>query len=207
MTIEAYLAELRSRLPATGSRRFLAEVEAHLHEATEANVRLGEERAVAEAQAVEAFGAADVVAAHMRRATAPIAVRRAAILAIVALGTLVLPLYVVPENLLPPAPWDARPGYLSLLLATALVTWVFAGVHAAFAFVAPAAHGACALCLAAAFALVSGLAGLAGGIAWHVEAPETSWAITAISLPLTLTALTGLVAAAVWARNRAIVAA
>ena len=119
----------------------MIEVDAHLREATDSRLAQGVDRAQAEAQAVAAFGSADVVAARMRRETAPIAVRRAAGLALVALGVLLLPLYVVPENLLPPAPWEERPGYLGLLLVTALVTWVFAGVHAAFAFVAPAAHG------------------------------------------------------------------
>ena len=204
MTIEAYLAELRRRLPSTGSRRFMLEVEAHLREAADARVAAGIDRAEAEAQAVEAFGAADVVATRMWRETAPIAVRRAAGLALVALGLLVLPLYVVPENLLPPAPWEQRPAYLGVLLVTALVTWVFAGVHAAFAFVAPTAHGACALALAVGFALASGLSALAAGIAWHVEAPATPWSITAACLPLTVLALAGVAAAAAWARSRAL---
>jgi hypothetical protein len=205
MTVEAYLAELRRRLPSTGSRRFLAEVEAHLREATDERVREGLDHADAEARAVEAFGSAEVVAARIWRETAPVAVRRAAGLALVALGALVLPLYVVPENLLPPAPWTDRPSYLSVLLATALVTWVFAGVHAAFAFVAPATHGVCALYIAAALALVAGAASLAAGIAWHAEAPSTPWSLTAVAAPLTLVALGVLAAAARWARARAAV--
>ena len=182
----------------------MLEVEAHLREATAARLAERVDRAEAETQAIEAFGSAEVVAARMWRETARVAIRRAAGVALVALGLLVLPLYVVPENLLPPAPWEQRPGYLGVLLVTALVTWVFAGVHAAFAFVAPAAHGACALALAAGFALASGLSALAAGIAWHVEAPETPWSITAMCLPLTMLALAGVTAAAAWARSRAL---
>lgn len=203
MTVDAYLEELRRRLPSTGSRRFLAEVDAHLREATHAGVRSGLDRSDAEALAVEAFGSADVVAQRMWRETGPVAVRRAAGLALVAVGALVMPLYVVPENLLPPAPWTERPSYLSVLLATALVTWVFAGVHAAFAFVAPATHGVCALLLAAALALIASAATIAAGIAWHIEAPETPWSVTAVAAPLALLSLAGLVAAALWARGRA----
>jgi hypothetical protein len=202
MNVQAYLAELRRRLPSTGSRRFLVEVEAHLREATHAGVREGLDPLDAEARAVEAFGPADVVAERMSRQTAPTAVRRAAGLALVALGTLVLPLYVVPENLLPPAPWAERPSYLSVLLATALVTWVFAGVHAAFALVAPR-HGVCALLVAAVLAVVAGSTSVAAGIAWHFEAPATPWSVTAVAVPLALGSLATLVAAALWARGRA----
>jgi uncharacterized membrane protein YkvA (DUF1232 family) len=204
VTIEAYLAELRRRLPSTGSRRFLAEVEAHLRDATGAQLAQGIDRAEAEAQAIEAFGPADVVAARMWRETVPIAVRRASGVALLALGLLVLPLYLVPENLLPPAPWEQRPGYLGVLLVTALATWIVASVLAVMAFVAPGAYGAYALVLAAGLALVSGAAGLAAGVAWHLEAPATPWSITAICLPLTVIALAGVGAAAAWARSRAL---
>ena len=203
MTMDAYLAELRRRLPSTGSRRFLAEVEAHLSEAADAHVAEGMARPDAEDRAVEAFGPVDVVAERMWRETAPKAVRRAASLAILALASLVLPLYVVPENLLPPAPWDERPGYLGLLLVVALVCWGFAGAHAIFAVVAPGKHGACALGLASVFAAVCGLAGIAAGIAWHVDAPATPWSVTAIAAPLTLAVLGVLGAVAWWARSRA----
>jgi HAAS len=202
MTIEAYLAELSALLPSTRRSRFLSEVEAHLHEAAAARMRLGVERRAAEAEAVESFGPPDVVASRMWRETAPVAVRRAAAVALIGLGALVLPLYVVPENLLPPAPWTERPGYLGVLLVTALVTWAFAGVHAVVAFFAPAAHGACALMLAAAYALACGLAGLAAAVAWHVEAPGTPWSVTAIAAPLTVTALAAVATAAAWARRR-----
>jgi hypothetical protein len=203
MTIDAYVLELGRRLPSMGSRRFLAEVEAHLWEATHAHVGEGVVRADAEERAVEAFGPVDVVAEGMWRETAPKAVRRAAAVALLALGSLVLPLYVVPENLLPPAPWDERPGYLGLLLVVALVCWGFAGAHVVFALAAPGKHGACALLLAAVFAALSGLAGLAAGVAWHLDAPATPWSVTAIAAPLTFGALGVLGATALWARSRA----
>jgi hypothetical protein len=201
MSVDAYLAALRRRLPSTGRGRFMAEVEAHLWEATHAHVRQGLDRPDAEERAVEAFGPAEVVAERMRRETAPKDVRRAAGLALVAVGALVLPLYVVPENLLPPAPWTERPSYLSVLLATALVTWVLAGVHASFAFVAPR-HGVCALLIAAVLAFIAGSTSVAAGIAWHAEAPSTPWSVTAVAAPLTLVALGVVAAAAHWARAR-----
>jgi hypothetical protein len=43
----------------------------------------------------------------------------------------------------------------------------------------------------------------AAGVAWQIEAPATPWSVTAVTLPLALVSLTGLVAAAMWARRRA----
>jgi hypothetical protein len=202
MTIDAYVAELRALLPSTGSRRFLAEVEAHLRDGAAARVFAGMDARVAEEEAVEAFGRPDVVAARMRRETAPAAIRRASGVAVVGLVLLLLPLYVVPENLLPPAPWDERPRYLGALLVAALVCWALAVALAALAALVAPRMAAVALTVAAGTAGTSGLAGLAASFAWHVEAPETPWSVVAVAVPLTFLSAAGAVVAAAWARER-----
>lgn len=203
MTIEQYLAELRELLPSTRRGRFLAEVESHLHDATDAQVARGVDRASAEAAAVEASGHPQLVAARMRRVTAPIAIRRASFVALVGLGLLFLPLYVVPENLLPPAPWDDRPAHLGVLLAIALAGWIVAALLAAVAAAAPPRIAAAALACCAAATLTSASAALAAGLVWHVEAPETPWSVTAVGAPIAAIAFAVVTVGAAWARERA----
>lgn len=203
MTIPAYLAELRAHLPSTRRSRLLREVEAHLRDATAAHVRAGLDREAAEARAVAQFGPAAVVAARMRRETAPVAVRRAAAVALVALASLFLPLYAVPENLLPPAPWQERPSYLGVLLTLALVFWLGALVVAAVAVCVRPRLAAAAIVVAALLGACSGALALAAAAAWHVEAPETPWSVLLIAAPLTTIAVLGVFAAGAWARERA----
>ena len=203
MTIGAYLAELRAQLPSTRKSSLLREVEAHLRDATAAHVRAGLDRNAAEERAVAEFGPATVVAARMRRETAPIAVRRAAAVALVALASLVLPLYAVPENLLPPAPWPERPSYLGVLLTLALVSWLGALALAAVAVCVRPRLAATAILLAALLGACSGALALAAAAAWHVEAPETPWSVLLITAPITTMAILGVFAAGTWARGRA----
>lgn len=202
MSIDDYLEELRRLLPLTRRERFLREAEMHLREASEARLRDGLGRVEAEALAVEAFGPVAVVAERMRRETAPVVVRRASGVAFVGLSALFLPLYVVPENLLPPAPWAERPEYLGVLLGVALGCWLGALGLAAAASVAPAGIGAQALVASAVLGLGCGVSALAAAVAWHVEAPSTPWSIVAIAVPITIVALGGVVGAASWARER-----
>jgi hypothetical protein len=203
MSIAEYLAELRRLLPSTRRERFLREAEAHLLEAAEAHVRGGLGRGEAEARAVESFGPATVVAERVRRETAPVVVRRASGVALVALSSLFLPLYAVPENLLPPAPWAERPPYLGALLGIALGCWLGALALAAVASIAPAGIGARALTASAVLGVGCGISALSSAIAWHIEAPATPWSIVAIAAPITAVALVGVVGAASCARERA----
>jgi len=202
VTIEAYLAELRALLPATRRERFLAEVEAHLRDAADAGVERVLDRPSAEAEAAAVFGRPSLVAARMRRETAPIAIRRAAGMTIAALSLLFLPLYAIPENVLPPAPWDERPAYLGVLLGVALVSWLSALGLAGLAILLRPRRAAVGLLVSALAAVVSGTAGLTTALAWHVEAADTPWSVLGLAIPLTLTSLVGVVAAARWARGR-----
>jgi len=203
MTVEAYLEELRAALPSTRRKRFLAEAEAHLRDAVAARIASGADPLTAVAGAVEEFGPPAVVAARMRAATAPIEIRRAGVVALVALGSLVAPLYVVPENLLPPAPWQERPAYLSVLLVAALGSWLLALLLVAVALVTRPLIASAALVGAVTVAALCGLCALAAAVTWHVEAPETPWSIVAIAVPLTAAVIGGAAVAAAWARDRA----
>ena len=133
MTIDAYLAERRRRLPSTGSlpvhdrgpRLSISREERHdLREAAEARRR---DRAQAEARGgrgvpLEPMSSpAPGSPSARRRRVCPPARGRAGTRR--ALGVLLLPLYVVPENLLPAGAVGRAAGYLGLLLVTALVTW------------------------------------------------------------------------------------
>lgn len=203
MTIAAYLAELRALLPSTRKSRLLREVEAHLRDASAAHARAGLDVEAAEARAVAEFGPAVVVAARMRQETAPVAVRRAAAAALAALVSLFLPLYAVPENLLPPAPWQERPSYLGVLLTLTLVCWLGALTLAAGAVCVRPRLAATAIVLAALLGACSGALGLVAATAWHVEAPDTPWYVLLIAAPLTTIAILAVFAAGAWARGRA----
>jgi hypothetical protein len=124
--IDDYLAELRAalRLRFLLRRRLLAEAEAHLRESAEAT---GEHEAVAR------FGDPGLVADELARAAAPAALVRASLLLLGALALLVLPLYAIPENTLPPARWAERPDYLTWKLYASLGTFGFAVAAAVFA--------------------------------------------------------------------------
>ena len=202
MTIDAYLAELRRLLPATRRGRFLREAEDHLRDAAQAFVTDGLDPEAAAARAVGDFGSAGEIALRLRRETAPVAVRWAAGVALLGLGLLFLPLYAVPENLLPPAPWDERPGYLGVLLGVALSGWLAALALATLAMLVRPRLAAPALVASAMAGCVSGLAGLVTAVAWHLEVPATPWSVVAIGTPLSVAAVGTAVGSAVWARTR-----
>jgi len=120
--VSVYLDELKRRLPRTPLRaRFLQEARDHIEDG-----------------GLDAFGPVDVVAARMRRELARRTDRLAtrAVLALVALY--VLPFYVIPENTLPPAPWDTMPAQLAWKVTAAEVAFAAA---AALALLAVAAAG------------------------------------------------------------------
>lgn len=124
--IDAYLAELRAALGLRFllRRRLLAEAEAHLRESAEAT---------SEREAVARFGDPALVADELARAAAPAALVRASLLLLGALAFFVLPLYGIPENTLPPAPWDERPDYLTWKLQASLGAFGVAVIAAVFA--------------------------------------------------------------------------
>ena len=121
---ERYVRELESRLPfALGLRtRAVAEVREHLRDGGD--------------EALARFGPVDELAAELSHELRVRAAARASWLVPALLPLFVLPLYVVPENTLPPAPWETKPDYLAWKQHVALS-----------AFLVALAFGACALVL------------------------------------------------------------
>jgi hypothetical protein len=155
--IDDYLAALRRALRRRLliERRLLSETEAHLRESA---ARLGSER-----EAIERFGDPEGLARRVARERAP---RRAAVLFLATLPFFVLPLYAIPENTLPAAPWASTPGYLqwkrdaALALFAAAAALAVAGLRSRLALLASVgALGAC-VCLTAVLA-----------VQWHAAVP------------------------------------
>jgi hypothetical protein len=97
--LDRYLREVRERIPRVPMRgRFLAEAEAHIREAA---AKDGVDAAL------EEFGPPEVVAAGVRRELAQRARHLSPVVVLAACVGFVVPLYAVPENVLPPAPWAA----------------------------------------------------------------------------------------------------
>ncbi len=129
MTIDAYLAELERRLPRIARRRVLAEAD-HLRDSAAQYRANGLAPHDAEAAAVSDFGPLETVA---RRLAAEGALRETRISTLVALGAVaffVFPLYVVPENTLPPAPWAEKPRDIFVLQLVSIAFWLGAGALA-----------------------------------------------------------------------------
>jgi hypothetical protein len=184
--IEPVLSELDHELAALGiggrlRRRILAESEDHLRSDPEAVNRFGSPRCVA----VEA---ARVVHPRMLLTCA------LAYAAVVAL--FVLPLYAIPENTLPPAPWSERPDYLTWKLYVSEAAWVLALVAAAtavllaWARVRPVALAALA-CSAIALGVAAGI-GSVGAVQWTNAVPGSG---TTLALSVAATAVLGCAAA------------
>lgn len=208
--IEAYLRELGGSLPSTRRTRFLREAEAHLEEHAAVLERGGVARGEAERRAVEAFGPVDVVAAQLAETAARVAVRRASGVTLVGLLALVAPLYLVPENLLPPAPWVSKPAHLAVLQGLVVAAYL-AGLVAAAAAVAV---GRIARPTFVAWLVAAGLAGgvaacsvsVVLAIAWAAEVPGTSaWIVAASAASGAALALSLVAGGAVWTRERAAV--
>jgi hypothetical protein len=207
MTIDAYLGELRDRLPNTRRRRVLHEVGPHLRDAAAALEHGGLAPDVAEAKAVAAFGPADVVAEEIAREVAPIAVRRAAVLVMVGLGVLVVPLYGIPQNFLPPAPWDERSAHLGALLLATFAAWALSlGLAVSAAAVSLASRPRLAVGVLG-IAAVAGLASIGAAVAtivvWWLEVPHVPiGSLVAFSVPATLVAAAIVLAGVGWARDK-----
>jgi hypothetical protein len=208
--IEAYLRELASRLPATRRTRVLGEAEDHLRQAAAALVEQGLDEAEAEVEAVRAFGPVDEVVRHLAPLVAAVAVRRATVVGLVAALGLVLPLYGIPENTLPPAPWEERPQLLSVLIDAGLISWgsAIALAVAALGVVRRRPRASAALLAGSAAAVVlAGLAGVAALVAWLAEAQTSAGWQPVLVAPVAFGCALLAVAAALWARDRARVVA
>ena len=203
MTIDAYLAELERRLPRTSRRRILAEAQEHLRDSAARHSAAGLVPHTAEAAAVADFGPVEIVARRLAAAGAIRETRIATLVALGAVASFVFPLYVVPENTLPPAPWQEKPRDIFLLQLVSVGLWVAAG---ALAFAAAALSWTRWSRLAAP-ALACAPIALAGAVAfsavlvvrWFALTPNTpNWALAA---PLAAMCLVACAAAALWARS------
>jgi hypothetical protein len=105
VTIDAYLAVLGSKVPWLGRRRALAEAREHLRDSAARHRADGLQPDAAEEAAVDGFGDVEVVADRFAAEAAVLETRTATAVALLAVALFVFPLYVVPENTLPPAQW------------------------------------------------------------------------------------------------------
>jgi hypothetical protein len=197
--IERYLADLSAQLAFYGvrgrrARRVVAESRDHLLELA---AEEGEQGAVAR------FGPSQKIAEEVARAVQPVVLFRSALVFLGALALFVLPLYAIPENTLPPAPWDERPGYLTWKLYVADGAF---GVAVLAALVAVAAAwrrlrrtAFVGLSLAGASLAVSAAIGAIGAVQWAQAVPGSG---TTLVLTLVGTASLGCVAAASLASAR-----
>lgn len=202
MTIDAYLVALRRLLPRSARLRVLPEIREHLRDATAGHQASGLPPLEAEAAATRDFGPVEEVARRMGTELAVRETRFAAVLALVATLLFVFPLYVVPENTLPPAPWAEKPADIAVLQQIGIGFWIVACVLAAVA-VATAWSRQSRL---APLVLFGGAVAVAGSIAatavlverWFALTPATpNWAL---AIPLALASLSACLGAAVWAR-------
>lgn len=191
--IERYLLDLGAQLafygvPRRRAARVVAESRDHLLELA---AEEGEHRAVAR------FGPPQKIAVEVACAVQPVVLFRSTLVFLGALALFVLPLYAIPENTLPPAPWDERPGYLTWKLNVSLIAF---GVALPAALIAVAASwrrrkrtALVALGLAGASLAVSAAVGAVGAVQWAQAVPGST---TTLVLTLVATACLGGVAVA-----------
>jgi hypothetical protein len=120
---DRYVRELAARLPfALGLRaRVLAEVREHLREGGD--------------EAFARFGPVEQLVSELSRELRLRAAARASWLVPTLIVAFVFPFYVVPENTLPPAPWDTKPDYLAWKQSVAGIAFLAAAGFAAVALV------------------------------------------------------------------------
>jgi hypothetical protein len=205
MTIDEYLAELERRLPRLRRRRVVAEAEEHLRDAAARQQARGLSPRDAEAAAVADFGPVEVLARRLAAEAAVGETRIAAILALGAASLFVFPLYVVPENTLPPAPWIEKPGDVAALQLVMVVAWAAAVVlAAASAVLAWTRWSRLAAPVLGAAVVAIGASCVSGVVLverWFAAAPATpSWPLLAAPLAAGCLAACGLGAA--WALSR-----
>ncbi|MGH3077526.1 MAG: permease prefix domain 1-containing protein [Gaiellaceae bacterium] len=203
MTIDAYLLELERLLPRAARLRALAEVREHLRDRVAAERAAGLTPVDAEVAATQAFGPVEDVA---RRLAAELAVRESRLSAALALAATLLfvfPLYVVPENTLPPAPWAEKPSDIALLQSVAIACWMgaclLAGVATLVAWTRSSRLAAPLLIGSAVAVTLSTGVSIALAVRWFALTPATpSWALAA---PLAATCVALCAGAAVWGQS------
>jgi HAAS domain-containing protein len=205
--IESYLRELEQRLPVTRRRRFLKETEAHLVDCAERHVAAGASRDEAERLAVEAFGPPDELARQLAAGSALRVVRGATLVNLVVLASLLGPLYLIPENTLPPAPWDHEPvwierqQYAMVLLYLAAVA--LAAVSAIAAWRRHPRWSAYGLAASSVGIAASGALALSLSIYWYVEVPGTPVWSSVVAALWGFGVFVVAAAATLWVRDRA----
>lgn len=203
MTIDAYLVALERLLPRSARLRVLPEVREHLRDTATAQRASGLSPLDAEVAATRAFGAVEDVS---RRLGGELAVRESRLAGALAVATtvfFVFPLYVVPENTLPPAPWTEKPRDIALLQNVALACWIVACLLAAAALLLAWTRWFrhTAPVLACATAAIMGATAVTAAVAvrWFSLTPATpAWSLAA---PLALACVVACSAAALWARS------
>jgi hypothetical protein len=205
VTIGEYLKELERRLPRFRRRRILAEAEEHLRDSAARHRASGLEQQAAEAAAVRSFGDVSVVASRVAAETAILEIRAASAVAVGTVLAFVFPLYVVPENTLPPATWIEKPRDIFLLQVVAILLWAVAGVLAAtsaiFAWTRWSWFAAAVLELVPIALAGSILASVALVVRWFMAGSGiVSWPL--FSAPLALGCLAACAGTAAWAHSR-----
>jgi hypothetical protein len=151
------------------------------------------------------FGDVAVVARRLAAEAAIVETRIATALALGAVAFFVYPLYVVPENTLPPATWAQKPRDILALQVATVSLWAIAGALAAIGAVLAWTRWS----RLAAPALELVLRALAGSILfsvvlvvrWFTAAPDTVlWPL--LAAPLAFACLYACVQAAGWANSR-----
>jgi HAAS domain-containing protein len=191
--IDHYVNELSAQLAHHGIRgrraaRLCAEARDHLLELAEA---LGDEEAIAR------FGPPGTLAIEAARVVHPVMLLRSTLVFLAALVLFVLPLYAIPENTLPPAPWDARPDYLTWKLYVSDGAFAIAVLAALVALAAAWRHRRrttlVALTAAGGSLAASAAIGAIGTVQWAQAVPGAG---TTLALSLGTSVFLGLVAAA-----------
>ena len=191
--IDRYLNKLSAELALRGIRgrraaRLRAEARDHLLELAAND---GEE------EAISRFGPSQTLAIKAARAAHPVMLLRSTVVFVAALVLFVLPLYGIPENTLPPAPWDARPDYLTWKLHVSAVAFGIAVPAALVALVAAWRRRrrttVVALTVAGSSLAVSAVIGAIGAVQWAQAVPGAG---TTLALSLGASVFLGLAAAA-----------
>jgi hypothetical protein len=191
--IDHYLTDLAAELAFHGVRRrraarIQAEARDHLLELAAEH---GEE------EAIERFGPARDLAREAARAARPVALFRSTLVFAAALAFFVLPLYGIPENTLPPAPWDERPAHLTWKLYVSVGAFAIAVplslIAVAAAWLRLSRTTLVALSLAGGSLAVSAFVGAVGAVQWAQAVPGSG---TTLVLSLGATVFLGSVAAA-----------
>jgi hypothetical protein len=197
VTIDAYLVALRRLLPRYARIRVIPELREHLRDAAARRCAAGASPATAD------FGEVEDVARRLRSELAVRETRVAAVVAVAAVALFVFPLYVVPENSLPPAQWSEIPSDIYALQVVSIALWIVAGALAAVG----AALAWTSWPRLAALTLVPGAVVLGGAVAvttalawrWIALTPSTpNWAL---AVPLAVGCLAVCALAAVWSQS------